>query len=60
MLSTKVSIDTGEKTTETAEDPAVFSSKTLARDDEISIDIDQVGSGVAGAGLKVIILGARL
>jgi len=53
VLSTKLSVDDGEKTSATAATPAVISDSALANDAEITIDIDQVGSGTAGAGLKV-------
>ena len=53
VLSTKLSIDDGEKTSTTAATSAVISDSALADDAEITIDIDQVGSGTAGAGLKV-------
>jgi len=53
VLSTKLSIDDGEETSATAATPAVISDSSLADDAEITIDIDQVGSGTAGAGLKV-------
>lgn len=53
VLSTKLSIDATETSSTTAAVPAVISDSALADDAEISIDIDQVGSTVAGAGLKV-------
>jgi hypothetical protein len=53
ILSTKLSIDASEKTSTTAAVPAVISDSALADDAEITIDIDQVGSTVAGKGLKV-------
>ena len=53
LLSTKLSIDASEKTSTTAAVPAVISDSALADDAEITIDIDQVGSTVAGKGLKV-------
>ena len=53
VLSTQLSVDDGEKTSATAATPAVISDSALANDAEITIDIDQVGSGTAGAGLKV-------
>lgn len=59
ILSTKLSIDATEKTSTTAATPAVVSDAVLAYDAEITIDIDQVGSSVAGAGLKVYFLGYR-
>jgi hypothetical protein len=59
VLSTKLSIDINEKTSTTAAVPAVISDVTLADDAEMTIDIDQIGSGVAGAGLKVWLIGYR-
>jgi hypothetical protein len=53
VLSTKLSIDATETSSTTAATAAVISDSSLADDAEISIDIDQVGSTVAGAGLKV-------
>ena len=57
ILSTKLTIDAGEKTSTTAATPAVISTPTIADDAEASFDIDQVGSTIAGAGLKVTIIG---
>ena len=59
ILSTKLSIDAGEKTSTTAATPPVISDSTLADDAEITVDVDQVGSGTAGAGLKVYLNGYR-
>lgn len=59
VLSTKLTIDAGEKTSVTAATPAVISDADLADDAEITIDIDQIGSGTAGAGLKVVLLGVK-
>ena len=59
VLSTKLSVDDGEKTSATAATPAVISDSALANDAEITIDIDQVGSGTAGAGLKVTLYVTR-
>jgi hypothetical protein len=53
LLSTKLSIDASEKTSTTAATAAVISDSALADDAEITIDIDQVGSTIAGKGLKV-------
>lgn len=53
ILSTKLSIDASEKTSTTAATAAVISDSDLADDAEITFDIDQVGSTVAGVGLKV-------
>ena len=57
ILSTKLTFDAGEKTTTTAATPAVISDANLAADAEITIDIDSVGSTIAGAGLKVTLIG---
>lgn len=58
ILSTKLTIDNTEKTSKTAATAAVISDTALADDAEISIDIDQIGSGTA-AGLKVALIGYR-
>ena len=59
ILSTKLTIDAGEKTSTTAAAAAVISDSALADDAEITIDIDQIGSTVAGRGLKVTLIGTR-
>lgn len=59
ILSTKLSIDATETTSTTAAAPAVISDSALADDAEISIDIDQIGSTIAGAGLKVALIGVK-
>jgi hypothetical protein len=59
ILSTKITIDATEKTSETAATAPVISDTALADDAEITIDIDTVGSTVAGAGLKVWLIGYR-
>ena len=59
ILSTKLSIDATEKTSTTAATAAVISDSALADDAEISIDIDQIGATVAGAGLKVWLIGTE-
>lgn len=62
MLFPKLSIDANEKTSLTSETPAGLNSTTLSipTDTEITIDIDQIGSTVAGAGLKVVLGVLRL
>jgi hypothetical protein len=59
ILSTKLSIDVSEKTSTTAASAAAISDSALADDAEITIDFDQVGSTIAGAGVKVWIIGTR-
>jgi hypothetical protein len=53
VLGTKLSIDASETTSTTAASAATITDSSLEDDAEISIDIDQIGSTVAGAGLKV-------
>jgi hypothetical protein len=57
ILSTKITIDAGEKTSGTAATAPVISDSSLAVDALITIDVDGVGSTVAGAGLKVYLIG---
>ena len=59
VLSTKLSIDAGETSSSTAATPPVISDSALANGAVISIDIDQIGSTVAGAGLKVTLYVTR-
>jgi hypothetical protein len=59
VLSTKLSIDASEKTSSTAASAAVISDSALANDAEMTIDFDQVGSTIAGAGVKVYLIGKR-
>lgn len=55
ILSTKLSVDQDEKTSETATAPPVVSDAVLADDAEITIDVDAAGTGAVG--LKVVITG---
>lgn len=57
ILSTKLTIDDGEKTSTTAATPAVISDANLADDAEITIDVDVAGTGAKG--LKVYLIGYR-
>lgn len=59
ILGTVISIDATEKTSETAATPPVISDAALADDAEITIDVDQIGATVAGAGLKVTLIGVQ-
>lgn len=58
ILSTKLTIDNTEKTSTTAATAAVISDTSLADDEEVTVDIDQVGDGTA-TGLKVWLIGTR-
>lgn len=55
ILSTKLTIDQGEKTSETATTPAVVSNASVSDDDELTFDID--GSGTGARGLIVTVIG---
>lgn len=59
ILSTKLTIDAGEKTSTTAATAPVISDTTLADDAEMTVDIDTVGSTIAGAGLKIWLIGYK-
>jgi hypothetical protein len=58
IYSTKLTIDATEKTSTTAT-PSVLSDASLADDAEMTVNIDQIGSTIAGAGLKVYLIGTR-
>lgn len=60
ILSTKITIDNNEKTSTTASILPVISTQNLMDDIEVSVDVDQVGSGTIAKGLKVLIKGYRL
>jgi hypothetical protein len=59
VLGTKLSIDATETSSTTAASAATITDTSLADDAEISIDIDQIGSTVAAAGLKVYLFVRR-
>lgn len=59
ILSTKITIDVSEKTSTTAATVPVISDSSLADDAELTFDIDTIGSTIAGAGLKVTLIGNR-
>jgi hypothetical protein len=57
ILSTLLTIDASEKTSYTALAPVIISDTTLTQNVEIKVNIDQIGSGTAGKGLKVMLIG---
>ena len=59
VFSTKPQIDASAKTSVGSGTTAVISDSSLASDAEITIDIDQIGSTIAGKGLKVWLIGTR-
>ncbi len=58
ILSTLLTIDNTEKTSVSANTPAVISDASLADDAEMTIDLDQIGDGTA-VGLKVVLIGKQ-
>jgi hypothetical protein len=60
IFSTPLSIDATEKTSVTASTPAVISDVNLANDAELTVMTTQIGSGVAGTGLKITFIGTRV
>ncbi len=59
MACDKLVFDASELTTTTAATPPVVTDTALADDAQMTIDIDLVGCTIAGAGLKVTIIGNR-
>ena len=61
IFTTTLTFDNAEKTTRTAATPAVFAAGggLLSAGDEISIDVDQVGTALA-KGLSVYLVGERI
>lgn len=59
ILSTKITIDATEKTSTTAATAPVISDSSLADDAEMTVDIDGIGSTIAGTGLKVTLIGYK-
>ncbi len=53
ILSTKITVEAGEETSLTATTQPVISDAAHDKGDKVTIHVDQVGSSVAGAGLKV-------
>ena len=60
IFSTKLEIAATEKTSTTATTPCVLSDTTLADDAIISFNCDQIGSTVAGAGVKLVLIGYQI
>ena len=60
ILSTPITIDVTETTSEDAAAQPVISDSTLASNSIISIDLDQIGSSTAGTGLKINLIGYRV
>lgn len=56
-VGSTLSIDSGEETSSTSASPYELSTASIAADDEIVIDVTQVGSVDAGTGLKIYFIG---
>lgn len=59
IFSTKLTIDISAKTSVGAAIPYVLSDSALADNAEMTIDIDTIGSTIAGTGLKILIIGTK-
>lgn len=59
ILSTKLMVEAGERRSSTAVTTYVISDTALAADSEITIDFDQVGSTIAGTGVKIWLIGTK-
>ena len=57
ILTTNITIDATEKTSETAAIPPVILTSALTDDSEITINLTTIGSTLTGTGLKVTIIG---
>ena len=60
IFSTKLEIDATQTTSSTATTQPVISDSTLALDAIISFNCDQIGSTVAGAGIKIMLIGYEI
>lgn len=60
ILSTLITIDSGEFSSFTASIPPVISTTSLTNDSEIEIFLTQVGSTTPGRGLKVYLIGQHV
>jgi hypothetical protein len=59
ILSTMLTIDNNETTSESAVTPAVISDTGLADDEVVTIYAHQVGASTVAAGLKVTFIGSQ-
>ena len=59
ILSTRITIEATEKTSKTATTQPVVLLNNLSDDDELTVDIDQIGSITPGKGLKIWLIGIR-
>jgi len=59
IFSTKPQIAVGDKTSVGGAVPGVISDTALAENAEITVFVDQIGSGTAGVGLKIVFILTR-
>ena len=59
ILSTKITVDATEKTSETAATPPVISDSSLAANAIMSVDVDTADTGGTSAGGKLIMYYTR-
>ena len=59
ILSGLLTIDVNEKTSYTSSSIVAISTTALTQNTEIKVNIDQIGSGTAGKGLKVMFIGYK-
>jgi hypothetical protein len=57
MTTNKLEIDASTFSTKDAATQPTLTTTTLADDDVLEVNINQIGSTVAGAGLKVYLIG---
>lgn len=60
ILSTDLSIDEGEKTSRTAQVETVIGEDFVTDDDEISLNVSQIGSTTSGKGLTLYLIGNQI
>ena len=60
ILSTLLTIDATEKSSATAAVAAVISDSTMAADAIIGFNCDVIGSTLAGAGIKIVLIGYEI
>ena len=60
MSGVGITIDATELTSEDSATPPTITDSTLASNSIISVDLDQIGSGDTGTGLKINLIGYRV
>jgi hypothetical protein len=60
ILNTKINIDVTEESSTLSDTSYSLKNPFLSNDDEITVDVDQVGSSTAGSGLKLLLIGTEI